>query len=221
MYVPPGLRGGNRLAATLYSRLRRFWFVYKRNGRVRTLVWCVSAFSYHVHYSRVFAGGTGLQAALYARLQRFWFTYKRNGGVWIWFWCVSTILYHVHFSWVARGEPVCRWLSTYGCGDFGPHISGAGRRGFCLNVFQQLNSPRINPPGCAGRTSLPAALYLRLRQFWFVYKRNRRVGICFCVFQQFYTTYISPGSARGESACRRLSIHGCGDFGSYTSGTVG
>ena len=193
----PGCAEGIGLSAALYSRLRRFWFVYKRNCRVRTLVWCVSAFSYHVHFSRVFEGGSGLQAALYARLQRFWFTYKRNGGMWIWFWCVSTFLYHVHFSWSARGEQACRWLSTYSCGDFGPHISGVRRRGFCLSVLQQLNFPCISPPGCAGRTSLPAALYAWLRQFWFVYKRNERVGICFGVFQQFYTMYISPGLRRG------------------------
>ena len=31
--------------------------------------------------------------------------------------------------------------------------------------------------------------------------------------------YITPGSAPGESSCRRLSTHGCGDFGSHTSGT--
>ena len=33
--------------------------------------------------------------------------------------------------------------------------------------------------------------------------------------------YITPGSAPGEPACRRLSTHGCGDFGSHTSGTEG
>ena len=36
-----------------------------------------------------------------------------------------------------------------------------------------------------------------------------------------YTVYITPGSARFEPACRRLSMHGCGDFGSHTSGTEG
>ena len=33
--------------------------------------------------------------------------------------------------------------------------------------------------------------------------------------------YITPGSSRGEPACRRLSTHGCSDFGSHTSGTKG
>ena len=41
----PGCAEGIGLPATLFSRLRRFWFVYKRNGRVRSLVWvCVSIF---------------------------------------------------------------------------------------------------------------------------------------------------------------------------------
>ena len=33
--------------------------------------------------------------------------------------------------------------------------------------------------------------------------------------------YITSGSAPGEPACRRFSTHGCGDFGSHTSGTEG
>ena len=33
--------------------------------------------------------------------------------------------------------------------------------------------------------------------------------------------YITPGSAPGEPACRRLSTHGWGDFDSHTSGTEG
>ena len=32
---------------------------------------------------------------------------------------------------------------------------------------------------------------------------------------------MTPGSARGEPACRRLSTHGYGDFASHTSGTEG
>ena len=31
--------------------------------------------------------------------------------------------------------------------------------------------------------------------------------------------YITPGSARVEPACRRLSTHSCDSFGSHTSGT--
>ena len=33
--------------------------------------------------------------------------------------------------------------------------------------------------------------------------------------------YITPGSARGEPACRRLSTQVFGDFGSHTSGMEG
>ena len=33
--------------------------------------------------------------------------------------------------------------------------------------------------------------------------------------------YITPGSAPGELACRRLSTHGCDSFGSQTSETGG
>ena len=40
----PGLRGGNRLAAALYARSRRFWFAYKPNGRVGITFWCVPTF---------------------------------------------------------------------------------------------------------------------------------------------------------------------------------
>ena len=45
----------------------------------------------------------------------------------------------------------------------------------CVNIL----IPCTFLPGCAGDTGLPAALYSRLRRFWFVYKRNRTVGIWF------------------------------------------
>ena len=135
------------------------------------------------------------------------------------FWCVSTILYHVHFSRAARGEPFCSRLSTHGCGGFGSHTSGTEGWGFRFSVFQQLTSPRIGLPSCAGGTGMPAALYARLRRFLFAYKKNGTVGILFwCVSTFSYHVPFSRG-ARGAPACRQLSTHGCGGFGLYTSGT--
>ena len=40
--------GGNVLTAALYSRLRRFWFASKRNGRVVILFWRLSTNLYCV-----------------------------------------------------------------------------------------------------------------------------------------------------------------------------
>ena len=74
---------------------------------------------------------------------------------------------------------------------------------------------------CAGLTGLPAALYARLRRFWFAYKRNGSVGIWFwCVSTILYHVHFSR-AARGEPACRWLYTHRRGDFGPHTSGTGG
>ena len=52
--------------------------------------------------------------------------------------------------------------------------------------------PCIFLPGCAGGTGLPAALWRRLRQFWFASKRNGRVGILFWCLSTIFTVYIPP-----------------------------
>ena len=87
----------------------------------------------------------------------------------------------------------------------------------CFNIF--IPCPFL--PGCTGGTGLPAALYSRLRRFWFAYKRNGSVGIWFwCVSTTLYHVHFSR-AARGEPACRWLSTHRRGDFGPHTSGTGG
>ena len=51
---------------------------------------------------------------------------------------------------------------------------------------------------CAGLTGLPAALYARLRRFWFAYMRNGSVGIWFCcVSTILYHVHFSR-AARGN-----------------------
>ena len=194
----PGFAGETGLPADLYSRLRRFWFAYKRNGRVRVMFWCVSTFLYNVHFSRAARGTPACQRISTHGYGDF--GSERDGKVGILFCCVSTFLYHEHFSRAARGKPACRRLSTCGCGNFGSytsgggfglHTSGTGGWGFRFSVFQQLNSPRIGLPSCAGGTGFPAALYARLRRFLFAYKKNGKVGILFwCVSTLSYHLHL-------------------------------
>ena len=179
MYISPGLREGNlfvgdsppTVAAVLVCILA------EREGGDFVLVCFQQLNSPRIGLPSC-AGGTGLPAALYARLQRFLFAYKKNGRVGILFWCVSTFSYHVPFSRAARGEPACRRLSTHDCGNFCSHTRRTGIWVFVLVCFI-IFIPCTVLPGCAGGTGLPAALYSRLRPFWFVYKRNRTVGIWF------------------------------------------
>ena len=133
------------------------------------------------------AGGSLLAvAAILVRIQA-----EREGGVFVLV-CVNIFFYHVHFSRAARGERFCWRLSTNGRGGFGLHTSGTGGWGFRFSVFQQLNSPHIVLPSCAGGTGLPAALYARLQRFLFAYKKNGRVGILFLCVSTFHTMYLSP-----------------------------
>ena len=66
-------------------------------------------------------------------------------------------------------------------------------------MFQQLNSPRIDLPSCAGGTGLSAALYARLRRFLFAYKKNGKVWIWFqCVSTIKLSMYEFPGLRGGN-----------------------
>ena len=119
----------------------------------------------------------------------------------------------------ARFQPACRRLFSHGCDSFGSDTSGTEGWGFRFSVFQQLTSQRIGLPSCGGETDLPAALYARLRRFWFAYKKNGKVGILFwCVSISLYYVPFSR-AAWGAPACRWLPTRGCGGFGLYTSGT--
>ena len=51
----------------------------------------------------------------------------------------------MNFSPAARGEPVCRRLSSHVCGDFGSPPSGTGGCGFCFGVFQLIYTTYISP----------------------------------------------------------------------------
>ena len=73
--------GGTALPAALQSRLRRFWFASKRNGRVVIMYWRLSTNLCCVH-SRQLRGGNGFDggslvtsAAILVRLQA-----EREGG---------------------------------------------------------------------------------------------------------------------------------------------
>ena len=80
---------------------------------------------------------------------------------------------HVHFSRAARREPFCWRLSTNGCGGFGLHASGTGGWGFRFSVFQQLTSPRIGLPSCAGG---PACRRLSIHDCGGFCSHTRRTG---------------------------------------------
>ena len=153
------------------------------------MIWCVSTFLYNVPFSRAARGTPACQRISTHGYGGF--GSQRDGKVGILFCCVSTFLYHEFFSRAARGKPACRRLSTHGCGNFGLHTSGTGGWGFRFSVFQQLTSPRIGLPSCAGGTGLPAALYARLRRCFFAYKKNGKVGILFwCISTLSYHVHL-------------------------------
>ena len=57
-----------------------------------------------------------------------------------------------------------------------------------------------------------AAIFVRIQE-------EREAGILFLCVSTFSYHLPFSRAARGAPACRRLSTHGCGRFGLYTSGT--
>ena len=159
----PGCTGGTGLPAALYSRLRRFWFAYKRNGSVGIWFWCVNNFI-PCTFLPGCAGGTGLPVALYSPSRRFWTAYKRNWRVWIWFPRVSTVKLSIYEFPGLRGGNRLPGGSLRTVAAIFVRIQE--RKGgdlvmtsFCLFLRQTFHL------GCARDTRLPTNLYSRLRRF--------------------------------------------------------
>ena len=112
------------------------------------------------------------------------------------FWRLSICLHSVFFSPAARGEPVCRRLSSDACGDLVCLQVEWEGGGFVLAFFQQFYTryiySRLRGGNRFASVSLEtfAAFLVRLQAEW---EGGFFIWAC---FQQCYTLYIYPRPRR-------------------------